>query len=79
MKKIFAGIVLPTLAAAAVIGSGFSIWFFGENQDKVSTEAGIAVDNILRIGEMGKNSSAVLHLVGHSLQDNYRDSELLKA
>lgn len=62
MKKIFAGIVLPTLAAAAVIGSGFSIWFFGENQDKVSTEAGIAVDNILRIGEMGKNSSAVLHL-----------------
>ena len=62
MKKIFAGIVLPTLAAAAVIGSGFSIWFFGENQDKVSTTASIEVQNLLRIGEMGKNSSAVLHL-----------------
>ena len=62
MKKIFAGIVLPTLAAVAVIGSGFSIWFFGENQDKVSTTASIEVQNLMRIGEMGKNSSAVLHL-----------------
>lgn len=62
MKKIFAGIVLPTLAAAAVIGSGFSIWFFGENQDKVSTTASIGVENLLRIGEMGKNSTATLRL-----------------
>lgn len=62
MKKIFAGIVLPTLAAAAVIGSGFSIWFFGENQDKVSTTASIEVQNLLRIGEMGKDSTADLHL-----------------
>ena len=62
MKKIFAGIVLPTLAAAAVIGSGFSIWFFGENRDSVSTNASIEVQNLLRIGEMGKNSTADLHL-----------------
>lgn len=62
MKKIFAGIVLPTLAAAAVIGSGFSIWFFGENQDSVSTNASIKVENLLRIGELGTDSSAVLHL-----------------
>lgn len=62
MKKIFAGIALPTLAAVAVIGSGFSVWFFGENQDKVSTNASIEVQNLLRIGEMGKNSSAVLRL-----------------
>lgn len=63
MKKIFAGIVLPTLAAAAVIGSGFSIWFFGENQDSVSTEASIKVENLMRIGDLTTSSStAVLHL-----------------
>ena len=62
MKKIFAGIVLPTLAAVAVIGSGFSIWFFGENQDKVSTNASVGVENHLRIGEMGTDSSADLRL-----------------
>lgn len=62
MKKIFAGIALPTLAAVAVIGSGFSVWFFGENQDKVSTNASIEVQNLLRIGELGTDSSAVLHL-----------------
>lgn len=62
MKKIFAGIVLPTLAAAAVIGSGFSIWFFGENQDSVSTNASIEVQNLLRIGNLGTDSSAILHL-----------------
>lgn len=63
MKKIFAGIVLPTLAATAVIGSGFSIWFFGENQDSVSTEASIKVENLMRIGDLTTSSStAVLHL-----------------
>ena len=62
MKKIFAGIVLPTLAAVAVIGSGFSIWFFGENQDSVSTNASIKVENLMRIGELGTDSAAVLHL-----------------
>ena len=63
MKKIFAGIVLPTLAAAAVIGSGFSIWFFGENQDSVSTTASIEVQNLLRIGDVTTSSDkADLHL-----------------
>lgn len=63
MKKIFAGIVLPTLAAVAVIGSGFSIWFFGENQDKVSTTASIEVQNLLRIGNLTADSSeGLLHL-----------------
>ena len=63
MKKIFAGIVLPTLAAVAVIGSVFSIWFFGENQDSVSTEASIKVENLMRIGDLTTSSStAVLHL-----------------
>lgn len=57
MKKIFAGVVLPTLAAVAVIGSGFSVWFFGENQDKVSTDASIAVENMIRIGNLTMNAS----------------------
>ena len=63
MKKIFAGVVLPTLAAVAVIGSGFSVWFFGENQDKVSTDASIAVENMIRIGELTmKEGESILHL-----------------
>ena len=63
MKKIFASIVLPNLAAAAIIGSGFSVWFFGENQDKVSTTASIEVQNLLRIGYLTADSSkGLLHL-----------------
>lgn len=63
MKKIFAGIVLPTLAAAAVIGSGFSVWFFGENQDSVSSNANVTVENLLRIGDVaGDKELALLHL-----------------
>ncbi len=63
MKKIFAGIVLPTLAAVAVIGSGFSVWFFGENQDKVSSNGSIAVENLVRIGDLTTSvTSAELHL-----------------
>lgn len=57
MKKIFAGVVLPTLAAVAVIGSGFSVWFFGENQDKVSTNATVAVENMVRIGDLTMKAS----------------------
>ncbi len=63
MKKIFAGIVLPSLAALAVIGSGFSVYFFGENQTKVSANGSIKVENLLRIGELTTSTtSADLHL-----------------
>lgn len=77
MKKIFASIVLPNLAAAAIIGSGFSVWFFGENQDKASTTASIIVENRLRIGEvyMDEGEVAVLHVD----QTTGVRSELLKA
>lgn len=77
MKKIFASIVLPNLAAAAIIGSGFSVWFFGENQDKVFTTASIKVENCLKINEvrMYEGEVAVLHLD----QTKGVRSELLKA
>ena len=77
MKKIFASIVLPNLAAAAIIGSGFSVWFFGENQDKVSTPVSIKVENLLKIGEvyMDEGEVAVLHVD----QTEGVRSELLKA
>ena len=77
MKKIFASIVLPNLAAAAIIGSGFSVWFFGENQDKASTTASIIVENRLKIGEvyMDEGEVAVLHVD----QTEGVRSELLKA
>ena len=77
MKKIFASIVLPNLAAAAIIGSGFSVWFFGENQDKASTTASIIVENCLKINEvrMYEGEVAVLHLD----QTKGVRSEILKA
>ena len=77
MKKIFASIVLPNLAAAAIIGSGFSVWFFGENQDKASTTTSIKVENRLRIGEvyMDEGEVAVLHVD----QTTGVRNELLKA
>ena len=63
MKKIFAGVVLPTLAAVAVIGSGFSVWFFGENQDKVSTDASVQVEYMIRIGNLKMDATNMkLHL-----------------
>ena len=76
MKKIFASIVLPNLAAAAIIGSGFSVWFFGENQDKVSTPVSIKVENLLKIGEVTTYKEvAVLHVD----QTKGVRNELLKA
>ena len=77
MKKIFASIVLPNLAAAAIIGSGFSVWFFGANQDKASTTASIIVENRLKIGEvyMDEGEVAVLHVD----QTKGVRNELLKA
>lgn len=76
MKKIFASIVLPNLAAAAIIGSGFSVWFFGENQDKVFTTASIKVENCVKIGEVTTYKEvAVLHVD----QTKGVRNELLKA
>lgn len=62
MKKVFAGVVLPVVAAAAVIGSGFSIWFFGENEAKVDGEASVEVTNLLRIGELEMKSAGKMVL-----------------
>lgn len=63
MKKIFAGIVLPTLAALAVIGSGFSVYFFGENKTSISSNGSIKVENLLRVGDLTTSTaSADLHL-----------------
>ena len=63
MKKFFAGIVLPVIAATAVIGSGFSIWFFGENQNRVSADANVEVENMVRVGNLTmKSGDLTLHL-----------------
>lgn len=76
MKKIFASIVLPNLAAAAIIGSGFSVWFFGENQDKVSTPVSIKVENLLKIGNVRADEGEIAFL--HVDQTKGVRSELLK-
>ena len=76
MKKIFTSFVLPNLAAAAIIGSGFSVWFFGENQDSASTTTSIKVENCVKIGELTTYKEvAVLHVD----QTKGVRNELLKA
>lgn len=40
MKKLFVGVVLPLVATAAIIGSGFSIWMFGSATDATATNSG---------------------------------------
>lgn len=40
MKKLFVGVVLPILAAAAVVGSGFSVWNFGTQGTASATATG---------------------------------------
>lgn len=62
MKKVFAGVVLPVVAAAAIIGSGFSVWFFGENEVKTSADASVEVTNLLRIGTLTMEDKGTLVL-----------------
>ena len=58
-KKLFIGTILPSIAALAVIGSGFSLWIFNDSSSVEATgSVGINVTKVLDI----KNSTIdVLH------------------
>ena len=52
-KKLFIGTVLPSIAALAVIGSGFSLWIFNDsNSVKTTGSVGIDVTNVAKIGTL---------------------------
>lgn len=50
MKRFLVSILVPASAAIAVVGSGFSVWYFGDKEVKSSTSADLEVKNLLQVG-----------------------------
>ena len=52
-KKFLLGTIIPALAASAVIGSGFSMWYFGDaNSAKANQNANKNVTQLVRVGKI---------------------------
>lgn len=52
-KKFLIGTIIPALAAVAVIGSGFSMWYFGDaNSVKANQNANKEVAQLVRAGKI---------------------------
>lgn len=52
-KKFLLGTIIPALAAVAVIGSGFSMWYFGDaNSVKANQNANKHVEQLVRVGKI---------------------------
>lgn len=50
MKRFLVSILVPAAAAIAVVGSGFSVWYFGDKQVDTKSSASLEVKNMLHIG-----------------------------
>lgn len=50
MKRFLVSILVPAAAAIAVVGSGFSVWYFGDKQVETNSSASLEVKNLLHIG-----------------------------
>lgn len=50
MKRFLVSILVPAAAAIAVVGSGFSVWYFGDKQVDTKSNASLKVENMLHIG-----------------------------
>lgn len=52
-KKFLLGTIIPALAAVAVIGSGFSMWYFGDaNSVSAPQTANKNVEQLVRVGKI---------------------------
>ena len=63
MKRFLVSILVPAAAAIAVVGSGFSVWYFGDKQVDTKSSASLEVKNMLHIGtfdEMSKTFTLTL-------------------
>ena len=72
-KKFLLGTMVPALAAAAVIGSGFSMWYFGDaNSVKANQNANKEVAQLVRVGKIAVADSFKVHFdqtkEGHAKQ-----------
>lgn len=50
MKRFLVSILVPAAAAIAVVGSGFSVWHFGDKEVKKDSSTSLEVKNMLHIG-----------------------------
>ncbi len=63
MKRFLVSILVPAAAAIAVVGSGFSVWYFGDKQVDTKSNASLKVENMLHIGTFETVSDTfMLHL-----------------
>lgn len=58
-KKLLIGTILPTLAAAAVIGSGFALWVFDNEVETSKVQDGVTHDitQLVKVGKIDKASA----------------------
>lgn len=58
-KKLLIGTILPALAAAAVIGSGFALWVFDNEVETSKVQDGVTHDitQLVKVGKIDKASA----------------------
>lgn len=86
-KKFLLGTMVPALAAAAVIGSGFSMWYFGDaNSAKANQTANKGVAQLVRAGKIAVADSFTVNFdqtkEGHASQigsHTYDDAKCVEA
>ena len=87
-KKFLLGTVIPALAASAVIGSGFSMWYFGDANSVSATQtANKNVEQLVRVGKIAVADSFTVNFdqtkEGHANQvggsHTYVDNTCLEA
>lgn len=86
-KKFLLGTMVPALAAAAVIGSGFSMWYFGDaNSVKANQNANKEVAQLVRAGKIAVADSFTVRFdqtkEGHATQigsHTYNDATCVEA
>lgn len=61
MKKFLVGFALPAAAAIAVVGSGFSVWYFGDKAQDESN-ASINVTELVQIGKFTQDANSKIVL-----------------
>lgn len=61
MKKLVTATLIPALAAIAVIGSGFSVFYFGNSEMK-ATKLDPTVENVVTSGTITTPATLKLHL-----------------
>lgn len=60
MKKFLVSVIVPSAAAIALVGSGFSVWYFGNNQVESTNTLSVEVKNLLKIGSLSGGSDGKL-------------------